>query len=93
MHCKLKLCGYFCNFITKITELTKGRSLIDEYQSVKKSKQQTGFENFAKQLALAISAVIKNNIDLIEQTTNVMEPNADVVFLRNSLDNGLSYML
>ena len=92
-HCKLKLCGYYCNFIKKISELTKGRSLVDEYTSVKKSQQQAGFENFARQLALAISAVIKNNVDLIEQTTNVMEPNPDVDFLRASLDQGLVFMI
>jgi len=47
-HCKLKLCGYYCNFIKKVSELTKGRSLVDEYTSVKKSNQQAGFENFAR---------------------------------------------
>lgn len=38
-HCKVKLCYYYCSFIKKITELTKGRSLADEYASVKKSQQ------------------------------------------------------
>lgn len=89
----MKLCGYYCNFIQKITELTKGRELQSEYQSVKQSQQQTGFENFARQLALAISAVIKNNIDLIEQTTNVMEPNADIDYLRKNVSFGLDYMI
>ena len=36
--CRMKLCGFYCQFINKITELTKGRSLTDEYQCVKKSK-------------------------------------------------------
>lgn len=35
--CKLKLCGYYCNFIKKIQELTKGRSLCDEYLNAKRS--------------------------------------------------------
>jgi exportin-1 len=93
LHCRMKLCHYYCQFIKKITELTKNRSLTDEYASVKKSQQQTGFENFARQLALAISAVIKNNADLIEQSTNVMESNADIDFLRNSVNLGLRYMV
>jgi hypothetical protein len=33
--CKLKLCGFFCKFINKITELTRGRSLFDEFKAIK----------------------------------------------------------
>lgn len=73
--CKEKICMYYCLFIQKITEFTKNRSLVDEYRNVANTKTQSGFENFAKQLALSISAVLKNNIDLIEETTNTMEPN------------------
>lgn len=54
-------------------EVTKGRSLLDEFTSIVNSKNQSGFENFAKQLALSIAAVLKMNIDLIEQTTSSME--------------------
>ncbi len=36
-HCRMKLCEYYCQFIRKITELTKSRSLTDEYASVKNS--------------------------------------------------------
>jgi hypothetical protein len=46
--------------------------------NVKNSKQQSAFENFARQVALAISAVLKNNITLIEQLTNTMEPNSNI---------------
>jgi hypothetical protein len=53
-------------FISKVVEVTKGRSLLDEFNSVANSKNQTGFEGFAKQLALSISAVLRSNIDLIE---------------------------
>ena len=46
-------------------ELTKNRSLKDEFESVRNTGSQAGFENFARQLALAISAVIKNQMQLI----------------------------
>lgn len=78
---KEKICLYFCIFIQKITEITKNRSLLDEYQQVAGGKQQTGFENFARQIALAITAVLKTNIDLIEEMTNTMEPNPNIQFL------------
>jgi hypothetical protein len=45
-------------------------------------KTQSGFENTCRQIALAITAVIKNNIDFIEQTCNAMEPNQNIVFLQ-----------
>lgn len=74
-------------------ELTKNRSLKDEFESVRKTGSQAGFENFARQLALAISAVIKNQIQLITQFTNQMEANADIDLLRNCVNQGLIYML
>jgi hypothetical protein len=55
---------------------------LDEFNSIVNSKSQSGFENFAKQLALSISAVLKMNIDLIEQTTSSMEQNQNIVFLQ-----------
>ena len=36
---------------------------------------QAGFETFAKQLALAISSILKNNLDFIESLTNTIEAN------------------
>lgn len=39
------------------------------------TKSQTGFETFAKQLAIAISSVLRNNIDFIEALANTVEPN------------------
>lgn len=33
-----KLCLYFCIFIQKIAEITKNRNLVDEFNSVKGSK-------------------------------------------------------
>lgn len=43
-----KLCLHFCTFIQKLVEITKDRSLSDEFQSVKGSKNQQAFENFAR---------------------------------------------
>lgn len=36
--CKEKICMYFCLFIQKITEITKNRSLVEEYKQVLNSK-------------------------------------------------------
>jgi exportin-1 len=36
---KEKICLYFCIFIQKITEITKNRSLVDEYSSIAGGKQ------------------------------------------------------
>lgn len=60
---------------------------------MKNSKQQSAFENFARQVALAISAVLKNNITLIEQLTNTMEPNPNIEIVRSSVQQGLKYMV
>lgn len=76
------MCLYFCLFIQKVTELTKNRSLEEEYKQVAGGKSQGGFENMCRQIALAITAVIKSNIDLIEETTNTMEPNSNILFLQ-----------
>jgi exportin-1 len=70
-----KLCYYYCLLMQQIQTTVKDRSLLEEYNSACQSRQQAGFENFARQLALAISSVLKNNLDLIEETCNIMEPN------------------
>jgi len=36
--CKEKLCMYFCMFIQKINEITKNRSLVEEYKNVQNTK-------------------------------------------------------
>lgn len=36
---------------------------------------------------------MKNNLDLIESTSNQMEANSDVLLLRESVDLGLQYLL
>ena len=46
--CKEKLCYYYCLLMQQISETTKQRSLLLEYESVAGTKQQAGFENFAK---------------------------------------------
>lgn len=84
---------YFCLFIQKITEITKNRSLVDEFKTLQGSKNQTGFENFVKQLALSISAVLKNNIDLIEETTNVSTPNPNIQFLQQCIQKSLEFLV
>lgn len=91
--CKERNCLYYCHFIQRIAEITHRRSLADEYQIILKSKQQSGFENFAKQLALSISAVLKNNIDLIESMTNTMEANENIQMLQQCVAMGLDYMV
>ena len=57
---------------------TKGRSLHQEFQSVQNTKSQAGFETFAKQLAIAISSVLRNNLDFIENLTNTIEANNEI---------------
>lgn len=83
----------FCIFIQKIAEVTKQRPLDEEYKQVLNTKNQSGFENMAKQIALAISALIKNNIDLIEQTTNTMEPNQNILYLQQCFQKSLEFMV
>jgi hypothetical protein len=43
-----KLCLYFCVYIQKIAEITKNRNLLDEFNTVQGSKNQSAFENFAR---------------------------------------------
>ena len=78
---KEKICLYFCLFISKIAEVTKGRPFLDEFHAVAGSKNQSGFENFCRQVTLAITAVVKSNINLIEETANTLEPNQNIIFL------------
>ena len=42
---------------------------------------------------MAISAVLTNNLDLIEETTNIMEPNENIEFLRGAVRQGLNYLV
>ena len=72
---KEKLCFFFCTMMHQVNQTTKGRSLLQEFKSVENTKSQTGFETFAKQLAIAISSVLRNNIDFIEALANTVEPN------------------
>ena len=65
-HYKEKTCMYFCIFIEQISAVTKGRDLRDEHRSLQGTKSQGSFENFAKQVALAISSVLKQHLELIE---------------------------
>lgn len=42
---------------------------------------------------MAIAAMLRNNLDIIEQTTNQMEPNSDVNILRECTALGLNYLI
>lgn len=78
-----KLCLYFCIYINKIVDITKNRNLLDEFNSVKGSKNQSGFENFARQIAMVIISVMKGNIRVIEELTNNPDTtNENIVFLK-----------
>ena len=89
---KEKLCFYYCTMLKQVYTTTKGRNLVDEFQNVQNTKNQTGFESFAKQLAIAISSVLKNHVDFIEDLTNVIEPNEQVIMLRDETLRGLTYL-
>lgn len=91
--CKEKTCLFFCYFVAKIAEITKNRSLLEEFQSLQGSKHQTSFETFAKQLALSIAAVLRNNLDMIEEMTNAMEPNQNIQFLQQCVQKALEYLV
>lgn len=80
---KEKLCFYFCTMLQQVAMTTKGRSLLQEFQSVQNTKSQAGFETFAKQLAIAISSVLRNNLDFIESLTNAVESNNEIQMLRD----------
>ena len=56
------------------------------------SKSQAGFETFAKQLAIAISSVLRNNLDFIETLTGNIEPNNEIQMLRDQTLLGLTYL-
>ena len=45
---KEKLCFYYCTMLQQVHATTKGRSLLQEFLSVQNTKQQAGFETFAK---------------------------------------------
>lgn len=78
--------------LQQVNLTTKGRSLLQEFKTVENTKSQAGFETFAKQLAIAIASVLKNNIDFIEGLTNGIEPNNEVLMLREQVLQGLTYL-
>lgn len=60
-HYKEKTCMYYCIFIEQIQSFTHGRDLRQERATVieRDNKQLGNFENFVKQVAIAISSVFK----------------------------------
>jgi len=55
---KEKICMFYCIFVEQIINVTKGRDLRQEYESLHGTKSQGNFENFCKQVCLAISSVL-----------------------------------
>ena len=49
---------FYCIFVEQIINVTKGRDLRQEYESLHGTKSQGNFENFCKQVCLAISSVL-----------------------------------
>lgn len=45
---KEKICMFYCIFIEQIGHVTKQRDLREEFKNLVKTKNQTGFETFAK---------------------------------------------
>ena len=84
---------FYCIFIEQIHNVTKGRDLREEYKQLSGTKNQGNFENFCKQVCLAISSVLQSNLDLIEQSTNTMEPNQNIEFLKQFTQKGLEYLI
>ena len=79
---KEKICMFYCLFIEQIQNVTKGRDLREEFESLKATKSQTHFENFAKQICIAITSVLSQNLTLIEESCNIMEPNQNIDILK-----------
>lgn len=85
-----KLCLYFCIFIQKIVEITKNRSLFDEFSNVKGSKNQSGFENFARQIAMVIASVMRGCIRIVEELTDSPDQtNQNINFLKECVRKAL----
>lgn len=60
---------------------------------MKGSKNQTGFENFARQIAMVVISVIKGNIRIIEELTDAIEPNENIIMLRECVRKSLEIMV
>lgn len=73
--------------------MTKNRSLVDEYKAVQKTSNQTGFENFARQLALGISSILRSSLTLIESITNTHEPNEDQYIIQQCVKKALEILV
>jgi hypothetical protein len=63
---KEKTCMFYCLFIEQIQNVTKNRDLRDEYQTLAQTKNLSSFEAFCKQVCLAITSVLSQNLSLIE---------------------------
>lgn len=88
-----KLCLFYCIFIQKIVDITKGRNFLDEFNNVKGSKNQSGFENFARQIAMVITSVMKGNLRVIEELTDSQDQNDNINFLKQCVQKSLEIMI
>ena len=52
--------------------------MLDEFNSVKGTKNQSSFENFARQIAMVVVSVVRGIIRIIEELTDAIEPNANI---------------
>ncbi len=77
----------------KIVEITKNRSLLEEFNSVKGSKNQQAFENFARQVAMVVASVVKGNLRVIEEVTDQAGDNQAVAALREATKRALEMMV
>ena len=66
---------------------------MDEFTSVSGTKNQSGFENFARQLAMVIVSVIKGSIRVIEELTDAIEPNQNIIMLRECVKKSLEVLV
>jgi hypothetical protein len=90
---KERKCLLFCIFIECIQTTVKGRDLREEYKTLVERKINSNFDTFCQQLCQAISAVLIENLDLIEQITNTMEQNPNINTLKNFTNQALLYMV
>jgi exportin-1 len=79
--------------VQKIVEITKNRSLLEEFNSVKGSKNQQAFENFARQVAMVVASVVKGNLRVIEEVTDQAGDNQAVAALREATKRALEMMV
>jgi hypothetical protein len=64
--------------LQKIVEITRNRNLLEEFKSVQGSKNQSPFENLARQIAMVIISVMRGCIRIIEELTDAIDANENI---------------